>query len=154
MKKKDLIKTTSVFFMIILLGSIFSFVKAQNNEKPNVVFMLADNVGYGDIGGAFQGGEIRGMPTPRIDKLQSEGLVLTQFITEPGCTPSRAGLMTGRYAHRAGCGSIIVPGSANTLKAEEVTMAELFKTAGLQHSHDRQMALRWRRGKPTNKSGL
>ena len=67
--------------------------------------MLADNVGYGDIGGAFQGGEIRGMPTPRIDKLQSEGLVLTQFITEPGSTPSRAGLVTGRYAHRSGLGS-------------------------------------------------
>jgi arylsulfatase len=70
------------------------------------------------------------MPTPRIDKLQTEGLVLTQFITEPGCTPSRAGLITGRYAHRSGCGSIIVPGSPNTLGAEEITMAELFKAAG------------------------
>ncbi len=40
-------------------------------DKPNVVMMVADNVGYGDIGGAFQGGEIRGMPTPRIDQLAS-----------------------------------------------------------------------------------
>lgn len=77
---------------------------AQNAKgKPNVIFMLADNVGYGDIG-CFQGGEIRGMPTPRIDELASEGLILTQFITEPGCTPSRAGLMTGSYAHRSGLG--------------------------------------------------
>jgi len=99
-------------------------------DKPNVVFMMADNVGYGDIGGFFQGGEIRGMPTPRIDKLQSEGLTLTQFLTEPGCTPSRAGLITGRYAHRSGLGSIIVPNTPNTLRDEEITMAELFKSVG------------------------
>jgi arylsulfatase len=109
---------------MVSAGAIFA------QEKPNVVFLLADNVGYGDIGGAFQGGEIRGMPTPRIDKLQSEGLVLTQFLTEPGCTPSRAGLITGRYAHRSGLGSIIVTGTPNTLLEEEITMAELFKSVG------------------------
>ena len=130
MNKKNFIKINSLLLLIILLGSIFSFVKAQNNEKPNVVFMLADNVGYGDIGGAFQGGEIRGMPTPRIDKLASEGLTLTQFLTEPGCTPSRAGLVTGRYSHRSGLGSIIVPNTPNTLREEEITMAELFKSVG------------------------
>jgi arylsulfatase len=96
---------------------------------PNVILMVADNVGYGDIG-AFQGGEIRGMPTPRIDQLASEGLTLTQFLTEPGCTPSRAGLNTGRYSHRSGLGSIIVAGTPNTLLAEEITMAELFKSRG------------------------
>ncbi len=121
-------KICKSLFVLILLAPMVAL--AQANKKPNVVFMLADNVGYGDIGGAFQGGEIRGMPTPRIDKLQTEGLVLTQFITEPGCTPSRAGLITGRYAHRSGCGSIIVPGSPNTLGEEEITMAELFKSAG------------------------
>jgi arylsulfatase len=115
----------------------FSFnLLAQTNEKPafqtdrpNVVLMVGDNVGYGDIG-AFQGGEIRGMPTPRIDGLASQGLTLTQFLTEPGCTPSRAGLMTGRYAHRSGLGSIIAGGTPNTLQAEEITLGELFKTAG------------------------
>jgi len=71
---------------------------AQSTEadKPNVVLMLSDNIGYGDIG-AFQGGAIRGAPTPMIDQLASEGLTLTQFLVEPGCTPSRAGLITGRY---------------------------------------------------------
>ncbi len=115
----------------------FSFnLLAQTNEKPafqtdrpNVVLMVGDNVGYGDIG-AFQGGEIRGMPTPRIDGLASQGLTLTQFLTEPGCTPSRAGLMLGRYAHRSGLGSIIAGGTPNTLQAEEITLGELFKTAG------------------------
>ena len=63
--------------------------------------MLADNVGYGDIG-AYGAGEVRGMPTPRIDQLASEGLRLTQFLVEPGCTPSRAALMTGRYSRACG----------------------------------------------------
>jgi len=120
--KKKFIKL--LLALMVSVGAVFA------QDRPNVVFMMADNVGYGDIGGFFQGGEIRGMPTPRIDKLQSEGLVLTQFITEPGCTPSRAGLITGRYAHRSGLGSIIVPNTPNTLRDEEITMAELFKSAG------------------------
>src|SRR6266566_10142634 len=82
---------------------------AQNN-KPNVVFILADNVGYGDLG-PYGGGELRGAPTPRIDELAREGLRLTQYLVEPGCTPSRAALMTGQYSIRNGLSLIIVPGS-------------------------------------------
>jgi arylsulfatase len=59
------------------------------DTKPNVVFILADNVGYGDMG-PYGGGELRGAPTPRVDQLAREGLRLTQFLVEPGCTPSRA----------------------------------------------------------------
>jgi hypothetical protein len=75
--------------------------QANAQDRPNVVIMLADNVGYGDIG-AYGAGEVRGMPTPRIDQLASQGLQLTQFLVEPGCTPSSAALMTGRYSPRAG----------------------------------------------------
>ena len=121
------LKYSSIMLLLSLLAS--AQLHAQSAEMPNVILMLADNVGYGDIG-AFQGGDIRGMPTPRIDQLASEGLTLTQFLTEPGCTPSRAGLNTGRHSHRSGLGSIIVKGSANTLAAEEITMAELFKSRG------------------------
>jgi len=98
-------------------------------DTPNVVLMLADNVGWGDIG-AFGGGEIRGMPTPRIDSIAEEGLQLTHFLVEPGCTPSRAGLMLGRYSGRAGLGTIIIGGTPNTLQADEITMAEMFKSQG------------------------
>src|SRR4249920_3827091 len=72
---------------------------AQQQPKPNVVFILADNVGYGDLG-SYGGGELRGAPTPRLDALAQEGLRLTQFLVEPACTPSRAALLTGntRYA--------------------------------------------------------
>ena len=60
-------------------------------QRPNVVFILADNVGYGDMG-PYGGGELRGAPTPRVDQLAREGLRLTQFLVEPSCTPSRAAL--------------------------------------------------------------
>src|SRR6476646_8609671 len=89
---------------------IISAASAQQ-QKPNVVFILADNVGYGDLG-AYGGGELRGAPTPRIDQLAAEGLRLTQYLVEPGCTPSRAALMTGQYSIRNGLSLIIVPGSA------------------------------------------
>ena len=77
---------------------------AQQQPKPNILFILADNTGYGDIG-VYGGGELRGAPTPRIDQLAAEGLRLTQFLVEPSCTPSRAALMTGRYSIRSGLSS-------------------------------------------------
>ena len=98
-------------------------------SRPNVVLMLADNVGWGDIG-VYGGGAVRGMPTPRIDQLASEGMQLTQFLVEPGCTPSRAALMTGRYSVRSGLGTIIIGGTPSTLRSSEVTLAELFKSRG------------------------
>src|SRR5512140_3642106 len=84
---------------------------AQTASKPNVVFILADNVGYGDLG-PYGGGELRGAPTPRIDQLAREGMRLTQYLVEPGCTPSRAALMTGQYSIRNGLSLIILPGGS------------------------------------------
>ena len=100
-------------------------------KKPNVVFILADNVGYGDMG-PYGGGELRGYPTPRVDQLAREGLRLTQFLVEPGCTPSRAALMTGQYSIRNGLSLIGIPGSGsvNTLSDKAYTMGQLFKDAG------------------------
>ena len=102
---------------------------AGSAQKPNVVFILADNVGYGDLG-PYGGGEIRGCPTPRIDQLAREGLRLTQYLVEAGCTPSRAALMTGQYSIRSGLSLIIVPGSPNTLSGKAVTMGDLFHGVG------------------------
>ena len=97
--------------------------RIAQSKKPNVVFILADNVGYADLG-PYGGGELRGAPTPRIDQLATEGLRLTQFLVEPACTPSRAALMTGRYSIREGLSLILVPGGPNTLSARSVTMGE------------------------------
>jgi arylsulfatase A-like enzyme len=112
-----------------LLTTAASCALAQEQAKPNVVIMLGDNVGYGDIG-AYGAGEIRGMPTPRIDELASQGLRLTQYLVEPACTPSRAALMTGRYSVRSGLNGVIIAGTPNTLQPSEVTLAEQFKSQG------------------------
>jgi hypothetical protein len=102
-------------------------------RKPNVVFILADNVGYGDLG-SYGGGELRGAPTPRLDQLAQQGLRLTQFLVEPACTPSRAALMTGQYSIRNGLSLIIIPGTVNTLPAHAFTMGDMFKAAGYASS--------------------
>ena len=88
-----------------LLIAVTGMANAQ--DKPNVVIMLGDNVGYGDIG-AYGGGEVRGMPTPRIDSVAAQGLRLTQYLVEPACTPSRAALMSGRYSQRLGLATVII----------------------------------------------
>jgi arylsulfatase len=117
-----------------LLASVAAVIAASTpvaaqQQKPNILFILADNVGYGDIG-AYGGGELRGAPTPRIDQLAAESIRLTQFLVEPGCTPSRAALMTGRYSIRSGLSLVDVPGSPISLPATEITMAEMLREAG------------------------
>ena len=102
---------------------------SAQQQKPNILFILADNIGYGDIG-VYGGGELRGAPTPRIDRLAAEGLRLTQFLVEPACTPSRAALMTGRYSIRSGLSLVAVEGTAISLPAKEITMAEMLRDAG------------------------
>jgi arylsulfatase A-like enzyme len=92
----------SVFMALLVC---LSAVEANAQSKPNVVIMLGDNVGYGDIG-AYGAGEVRGMPTPRIDSIAAQGLRLTQYLVEPGCTPSRAAVMTGRYSVRSGLSAV------------------------------------------------
>src|SRR5947207_14294408 len=79
---------------------------AQAQEtKPNILFILVDNLGYGELG-VYGGGATRGAPTPRIDKLAAEGLRLTNMNMETQCTPSRSAIMTGRHAIRSGTHSV------------------------------------------------
>jgi len=70
-------------------------------QKPSILFILVDNLGYGELG-IYGGGATRGAPTPRIDKLATEGLRLTNMNMEAQCTPSRSAILTGRYAIRSG----------------------------------------------------
>lgn len=122
------------YTLTLVTGLVMAAPVSAQPKQPNVVLMLADNLGYGDVG-AYGAGEIRGMPTPNLDKLAAQGLRFTQFLVEPGCTPSRAGLMTGRYSIRAGLSKIILRGTSNTLKAEEVTLAEVFKSRGYRTAY-------------------
>ena len=109
------------FGWLAVLAPLMALPAHAQQQKPNVVFILADNVGYGDLG-SYGGGELRGAPTPRLDQLAREGLRLTQFLVEPACTPSRAALMTGQYSIRNGLSLVLVPGSVNSLSASAFTM--------------------------------
>jgi arylsulfatase A-like enzyme len=119
--------------LIATLSSLLlcaSTVAAQETKRPNIVYMLSDNLGYGDLG-AYGGGIIRGAPTPRLDDLAAQGIRFTNFNVEAECTPSRSALMTGRYAIRSGTTRAMpVPGIPQGLAPWEYTIAELLKDAG------------------------
>jgi arylsulfatase A-like enzyme len=103
--------------------------QVQATQKPNFLFMLVDNLGYGELG-VYGGGATRGAPTPRIDALASEGLRLTNMNMEAQCTPSRSSILTGRFAIRSGTHSVPFGGVADGLTQWEVTMAESLSAAG------------------------
>ncbi len=127
MKALSMAGVVTVVLMAMLALTVGPAPAAES--KPNVVFILADNVGYGDMG-PYGGGELRGMPTPRADQLARDGLRLTQFLVEPSCTPSRSALMTGQYSIRNGLSLATLPGTPNTLSGKAYTMGKLFKDAG------------------------
>jgi arylsulfatase A-like enzyme len=102
---------------------------APASGKPNIVLVLMDNLGYGELG-VYGGGILRGAPTPRIDALAADGMHLLNFNVEAQCTPSRAALLTGRYAVRTGNGSVPLDTPVYGLVQWEVTLPEVLSTAG------------------------
>src|SRR5262245_40036484 len=116
--------------LLIPLLALFLITSAwAQPAKPNIVFILVDNLGYGELG-VYGGGVLRGAPTPRIDKLASEGTRLTNFNVESQCTPSRSAILTGRFAIRSGTHSVPLPGTPDGLTQWEVTIAELLSGTG------------------------
>ena len=115
--------------VLILILSVPAAASPQPSQKPNIVFVLVDNLGYGELG-VYGGGILRGAPTPRIDKLASEGTRLLNFNVEAQCTPSRSALMTGRFSIRSGTYAVPVGGQADGLTLWEVTIAELLSAQG------------------------
>jgi arylsulfatase len=115
----------------VFLGfCIFFAMGAWAEKQPNVVLVLMDNFGYGEIG-VYGGGAMRGAPTPRIDSIAREGLQLTNFNVEAECTPSRSALMTGRYGIRTRQRADQPPrGVWYGITKWEITLAELLSDAG------------------------
>jgi arylsulfatase len=97
-------------------------------QKPNVVVMMVDNLGWGELG-CYGGGKLRGAATPRLDKLAEEGMLLQNFNVEPQCTPTRSAFMTGRRPIRSGT-TKVVWGMLYGMTNWEITMAELMSEAG------------------------
>ncbi|MBX2875827.1 MAG: sulfatase-like hydrolase/transferase [Saprospiraceae bacterium] len=112
-----------------LLLIISPYFLSGQPTRPNVVFILADDLGYGDLAGYGH----RHIATPHLDRLAQEGLKLTQFYSpSPLCSPARAGFLTGRTPYRTGIKSWIPQGEDIYLHQEELTLASLLKQHGYQ----------------------
>ncbi len=121
------------YVVISLLGIQFSCgeksksestTHSQHNEKPNIVIILADDQGWGDLG--ISGNT--NLRTPNIDALAKNGVSFDHFYVSPVCSPTRAELLTGRYFPRVGVYSTSAGGER--LNLDETTMSQVFKEAG------------------------
>src|SRR5437762_2958391 len=126
---------------------------AKGDTKPNIVFVLMDNLGYGEVG-CYGGGILRGAPTPRIDKLAAEGTRLLNFNVEAQCTPSRSAILTGRFSIRSGTHSVPIGGGLEGLTQWEVTIAELLSSAGYTTAHFGKWHLGSEQGRLPNDQGF
>ena len=127
--------------ILFLLACAFAPATGRAAEKPNIVIMLADDLGYSDLG--CYGGEIT---TPHLDALAARGLRFTQFYNGTRCCPSRASLLTGLYPHQAGVGLMTSdrgakfpgsgdqgdqhPGYRGRLNEQCVTLGQVLQPAG------------------------
>jgi len=98
-------------------------------QKPNIILILSDDFGYGDMG-AYGGGAGRGMPTPNLDRMANEGITFFHNYGQPSCTPGRAAVQTGRIPNRSGMTTVAFQGQGGGLPAAEWTLASVLKTAG------------------------
>jgi arylsulfatase A-like enzyme len=126
--RRDFIKTLGaggVAFSLpgILLGSAAQ-ARTQAKKKPNVLLILVDDLGYGDL--ACHGNPI--VKTPNIDQLHGRSARLTNFHVDPTCSPTRSSLLTGRYSSRAGVWHTIM--GRSILPKDEVTAADTFSRNG------------------------
>ena len=124
------ISRISVFLLIIFVVVSPTLVALENDKQPNIVLVLMDNFGYGEIG-VYGGGVLRGAPTPNIDSIAVEGFQLTNYNVEAECTPSRSALMTGRYGIRTRQRQDGPPrGVWYGITQWEITLAEMLSNEG------------------------
>ena len=104
---------------------------AKTGRKPNIVWLVIDDMGYGDPG-AYGGGAAIGAATPNIDRLAREGLKLTSSYSQPTCTPTRSAILTGRLPVRTGLTRPILAGDKLTKNpwADETSLPKLLSEAG------------------------
>ncbi len=115
--------------LFLIVCMIVGITNGQSTDKPNLVLVLMDNLGWGELG-CYGGGILRGAPTLRLDGLAAEGMRLLNFNVEAQCTPSRAAILTGRYAIRTGNATIPIETPVYGLTQWEYTMAEMLSDVG------------------------
>ena len=115
--------------LVVCLLTVLAQTAFAQVDRPNVVLVFMDNYGWGEPG-VYGGGILRGAPSPRIDKLAAEGMRLLNFNVEAQCTPSRAAILTGRYAIRTGNATIPIETPVYGLTQWEYTLAEMFSDVG------------------------
>jgi len=119
-----------IFVSINLVSTALAQSATSSDNKPNIVLVLMDNFGYGEIG-VYGGGVMRGAATPNIDGIAAEGFQLTNYNVEAECTPSRSALMTGRYGIRTRQRPDGPPrGVWYGITKWEITLAEMLSDSG------------------------
>ncbi|MBW1900623.1 MAG: sulfatase-like hydrolase/transferase, partial [Deltaproteobacteria bacterium] len=124
---KALILLITLKIILFILPSAYAGQGSLQASRPNIIFIFTDDLGYGDIE-SFGAVNIK---TPSIDRMGSEGMKFAEFYSaSPVCSPSRAGLLTGRYPIRMGINFVFFPESYGGLPPGEVTIAEVLRDAG------------------------
>jgi arylsulfatase len=104
-------------------------VLADAARKPNIVVIMTDDVGWGDLG-SYGGGAMRGAPTPNLDRLAAEGMRFVNYYGQSSCTAGRASFITGRIPIRTSLSAVLAPGDPNGLTKQTPTIAQYLKQAG------------------------
>lgn len=118
--------TRRVLGLIWIIGLASGWTVAAETPAPNIVILLADDLGYGDLG-CYGHPTIR---TPSLDRMAAEGMKFTQFYAACYCTPSRAGLLLGRLPVRSGLNRVLGPRSRGGIPDSEITLAAALKPRG------------------------
>ncbi|MEM1355415.1 MAG: arylsulfatase [Planctomycetota bacterium] len=113
-----------LLILLVVIQSPLTAEAQERAERPNVILIMVDDQGYGDI--AAHGNPV--LQTPHLDKLHGESVRLTDYHTDPTCSPTRAALLTGRYSTRTGVWHTI--NGRSLLHPDEYTMAEYFRDNG------------------------
>ena len=125
-KSNGFAKETALLLTAVLAVSGLTLQAIAATTKPNIILILADDMGYGDIG-PFGSTKNR---TPNLDRMAREGMRFTSFYAAPVCTPSRAQILTGCYAKRVSLPNVLSPAAPVGLSSHEHTIAELLKEQG------------------------